>query len=215
MRVAKHITLLAGLFFQLCPGTEKDLGIFFEASRLVLQDNKARFGALPIIPSTVREPCFVLTWIPTFAPPVRFVLYSSGKKWEVEFTQLNGRGGHDWGAVASVRTATLTKESAASVLFVRNDEFWKPFNRFEMALMFGASDGEEWCIEQYSAAGTRSHWVRNIKDLAIERDNPKVRSCLEYARCFQVLKALLSIAATSPKTPAGTTSRKPNHAWSK
>lgn len=186
------IFLLAGWPSQSCSGADEDLNVLFDASRLVLQDKKGRFGELPFDPSNVREPCFVLTWIPTFEPPVRFVLQPSEKKWVVEIKQLSGRGGHDWGELASVRTVMLTNEQMADVLFIKKDEFWKPFNRFEMALMFTASDGEEWCVEQYTSAGTRTHWVRNIEDLAIGKDNPKVRSFADYLRCFQGLKGLLN-----------------------
>jgi hypothetical protein len=132
--------------------------------------------------------------MPCFASPECFVFEERGEQFLLVHKTLSGKGGYDWGKLATSNGSKVVLKNAKKVLdIVQRKEFWDNLSDMELFAMADVYDGDQWWIEYWD--GKQYRWIilrspRVLKDREFEKD---IRSPSAYLNLESEFRALLKI----------------------
>ena len=125
---------------------------------------------------------------PTFSNPYFVSVQKSGTAYFAVAKKMLGKGGYHWGGELLRLTKKVPLKIGESVWdIVRNDEIWKPFSEYELAVMSGATEGETWIIEFYDGARLQRMMFRDPRTLLDHNVDKRLRDPSPYLHIKDII----------------------------
>lgn len=125
---------------------------------------------------------------PTFSNPYFVSVQKSENGYFLVAKKMLGKGGYQWGGEL-LRLAKKVPLKGGESLWniVRNNEIWRPFSEYEVAVMSGTTDGETWIIEFYDGARLQRMMFRDPRALIDHHVDKRLRDPSLYLHLKDII----------------------------